>query len=131
MTRPDSELLRAFETRTLEPSNFNHRCHLEVAFEMLRKYPFLEAVTRYSENIHAIATAAGASLKFNQTVTLAFMSVIAERMENDNQTDFDFGAFLQENRDLLEPGVMNRWYSGSRLKSDSSRRIFLMPDLAG
>lgn len=129
MTSHSSELLRAFEARTLDPENFNHRRHLEVGFEMLRKYPFLEAASRYSENIHAIATTAGASMKFNQTVTLAFMSLIAERMENGQWPDFD--SFLAGNGDLLDPGVMRRWYSKPRLQSDSSRRIFLMPDLAG
>ncbi|MCR9213114.1 MAG: hypothetical protein NXI13_05310 [Proteobacteria bacterium] len=129
MTYPESDLLREFETRTLDPSTFSHRRHLEVAFEMLRKYPFLEAVTRYSENIDAIATAAGASQKFNLTITLAFLSLIAERMKTAAHTDFE--TFLTINEDLLDTGLMNRWYSRPRLQQDHARTHFLMPDLTG
>jgi hypothetical protein len=129
MTHPKSDLLRDFETRSLDPSTFSHRRHLEVAYEMLRKYPFLEAVTRYSENIHAIATAAGAPKKFNMTVTLVFLSLIAERIETTQTSDF--ASFLANSEDLLDAGLMNRWYSKPRLQNDSARTLFLMPDLTG
>jgi hypothetical protein len=58
MTYP--ELIKAFEAETLDSTAFRHVDHIGVAFEMLRKYDFVEATYRYSVAIRSIATKAGA-----------------------------------------------------------------------
>lgn len=126
MTAQNEEMTRAFETRELDPSGFRHGDHVAVAYQMLRKYDFMEATLKYGESLNAIATKAGAADKFNTTITLAFMSLIAERMAGDG--DCGYQDFIARNPDLLSKNILSRWYSPKRLKSDQARRIFLMPD---
>lgn len=120
-----SELLRRFEAHDVEAATFDHEQHVRVAFEMLARYGFLEASTRYIAAIQAIATEAGVPEKFNMTITLAFLALIAERASRS--VDCDFDEFIAWNPDLLSRTVLDRWYSAERLQSDLARRQFLLP----
>ena len=126
MTTPPADLLRAFEARDLDPGSFRHLDHVRVAYDMLRKYDFMDAALRYGENIKAIAAGAGVPDKFNATITFAFMSLIAERMETSDHGDYE--DFIARNRDLLSKDVLKRWYSPERLRCELARSVFLMPD---
>jgi hypothetical protein len=122
------ELARSFEDCDIDARAFGHVDHVGVAYEMLRNYDFLSASVKYSECINTIATRAGASQKFNTTITLAFLSVIAERMDATRHDTFD--AFIEENQDLLSGNILAKWYTPERLRSDLARTVFLMPDAA-
>lgn len=61
-------------------------------------------------------------------MTIAFLAVIAERLEADGQTEF--AAFAAANPDLMTKSVLARWYSAERLASEAARRTFLLPDLS-
>ncbi len=126
MSAVDSPLLRKFEAHQITPGTFHHSDHVQVAFEMLRKYSFLEATWRYVETIRALADRAGAPDHFHVTITLAFLSLIAERMTRAEYTDYQH--FILENEDLDSTDVLSRVYSSQRLQSDLARRIFLLPD---
>lgn len=128
MTTDYAELIKSFEACDIDASSFSHIDHLGVAYEMLRRYDFLNACVKYADCISTIATKAGADRKFNMTVTLAFLSIIAERMETEPASDFD--TFLQRNRDLVSGNPLAKWYSADRLNSDAARHAFLMPDVA-
>ena len=124
-----AELASAFEAQDLDPANFRHADHIGVAYELLRKYDFLQATARYGESLNAIATKAGAAEKFNTTITVAFMSLIAERMSLGTAENSD--DFIAHNPDLLSRDVLKTRYSAERLKSDLARQVFLMPDMPG
>ncbi|TQV82036.1 hypothetical protein [Denitrobaculum tricleocarpae] len=128
MSTRSSELVRAFEARDLDPVAFGHGDHVAVAYEMLRKYDFLNALVNYSKSLDAIATRAGAPDKFNTTITVAFMGLIAERMSSSHCTGYE--DFISQNEDLLSKDLLAKWYSPERLKSDLSRKTFLLPDAA-
>ena len=128
MSKNYAALARAFESYEIDASDFGHLDHIGVAYEMLRNYDFLDASLKYSDCINAIATRAGAARKFNTTITLAFLSLIAERMEASRHDSFD--AFIAHNQDLLSSDILARWYSPERLGSDMARTVFLMPDAA-
>ena len=121
-----AELLRAFEARDLDAGAFRHLEHVGVAYEMLRKYDFMEATVRYAENIRTIAAKAGVPGKFNTTITFAFLSLIAERMRTTRHSDYD--DFIAQNQDLMSKDLLRKWYSPERLQSDLARTVFLMPD---
>lgn len=114
-----------FERKDIDVHEFRHREHLETAYGLLNKYPFVEAMSKYAGAIHSMATAAGAPEKFNVTITLGFLSLIAERIDSSKTSDFE--AFLAENADLGKD-ALNRWYSSERLWSSQSRKMFLLPD---
>ena len=128
MSKNYVELARSFEDCDIDASAFGHIDHIGVAYEILRTYDFLNASLKYSECINTIATRAGAGQKFNTTITLAFLSLIAERMEASRHETFD--KFIAQNQDLLSGNVLARWYSPERLRSDLARTVFLMPDAA-
>ena len=127
MTRTDrGRLLDRFEERQIPAPDFRHLDHVQVAFEILDKYDFVQACARYASTIKAMAESAGAPEKFNATITVAFMSVIAERKSQMENADFE--SFISANPDLLDGNALKGWYTKERLDSPAARHQFLMPD---
>ncbi|WP_422384745.1 hypothetical protein [Roseibium album] len=120
------DLTDLFEARILDARSFTHRDHIGVACQMLQRYDFLEAAARYGSALKEIATKAGASGKFNTTVTLVFLGLLAERMEVTPHANFD--EFLERNPDLFSRSLMDAWYSKERVSSENARQMFLLPD---
>ncbi len=126
MSTPQGDLVRAFKERTLDPASFRHADHVVVAYEMLRSNEFLHAASEYAKGIREMATRAGAPHKFNTTITIAFMSLIAERMRT---TPHDgYRDFVARNPDLMNRDVLDRWYTTERLQSEAARHVFVMPN---
>ncbi|MGI9412757.1 MAG: hypothetical protein ACR2PM_03770 [Hyphomicrobiales bacterium] len=128
MNRNYADMTRSFEAQDLDNSAFRHLDHIGVAYEMLRRYDFIEASARYADNIRALAAKAGAPGKFNATITLAFMSLIAERMATTDHAGYD--DFIAKNGDLRSKNVLEKWYSPARLSSELARDMFLLPDIS-
>ena len=127
MTPEELELTERFENLQVAPGTFHHRDHLAAAYAMLRKYPFIEATSRYAQTIRTMAERAGVYDKFHTTITFAFMALIAERMESSAYDSFD--DFIEHHPDLFSPGLLQRFYSPERLASDVARKVFVMPDI--
>jgi hypothetical protein len=64
--------------------------------------------------------------KFNATVTFAYMSVIAERMQSAPAESAE--NFIAANPEILSGNVLSR-YSKARMQSDLARNVALLPDL--
>ncbi|MGH8134496.1 MAG: hypothetical protein ACRETP_14955 [Steroidobacteraceae bacterium] len=109
----------------LDPATFPHREHVRMAFEMLRRHDFAETALHYSRALRAMTAKAGKPQAFNQTVTIAFLSLIAERMQVGPA---DFAAFAHDNPRLFDKSTLARWYRPERLASEAARRTFLLPD---
>ena len=112
----------------IDATGFPHREHVRMAFAMLQRYDFAESVLLYSRALRAMAARAGKPQAFHQTVTIAFLSLIAERLEG-GQWD-DLSAFTRDNPDLLDKSTVARWYRPERLASEHARRTFLLPEPA-
>ena len=126
MTTSSTELFRAFTARTIDPAEFRHKDHVVAAYELLSRHNFVQAVTIYTDTIRILAINAGAAQKFNLTITMAFLSLIAERMNSTRHGDCE--SFCQQNPDLLSMQALNALYSKQRLQSDLAREVFLLPD---
>jgi hypothetical protein len=124
--RPDCPELGRFLRGEIPAAQFPHREHLRMAFEMLARHDFAETVLHYSRALRVMTTRAGKPEAFHQTVTIAFLALVAERMAC-GQTQ-DFAAFLEANPQLLEKSVLSRWYAPERLASAAARRTFLLPE---
>ena len=120
--------LGRFVRGDVDPAQFPHRDHVRIAFEMLRRHDFPETVLHYSRALRTMAEKAGRPQAFHQTITIAFLSVIAERMDGGGAADF--AAFAQANPDLLEKSVLRRWYRPEQLASEIARRTFVLPERA-
>ncbi|QPH54488.1 hypothetical protein [Pontivivens ytuae] len=121
-----SEVTQAFEAQTIDNTMFHHAEHVQVAYDLLRKYDFIDAAAFYAKGIRELATKAGSPQKFNLTITYAFMSLIAERLATKAHRDFK--AFVSENPDLMSKNVLARWYADDRLHSENARSMFLLPE---
>jgi hypothetical protein len=119
-------LLHAFETDQIDPAAFTHRLHVEVAAAMLAEADFLDAARRYQTGIARIAARGGAETKANLTITLAFLSLIAERLHATP----DGADLIETHPNLMDRELLTRWYSRERLADPHARRTFLMPDRA-
>jgi hypothetical protein len=124
----DCSELQRFLRGEIAAAGFAHREHVRMAFEMLRRHDFAETVLHFSRALRTMAQQAGKPQAFNQTVTIAFLSLIAERLDAGEWPDF--AAFARDNPDLLEKGALARWYRPERLASERARRTFVLPEPA-
>jgi hypothetical protein len=154
-----TELLR-FIRGEIDPRGFPHSEHVRMGFELLRRYDFAETSLHYSSALRVMTARIGKPQAFHQTVTIAFLALIAERLAHwpcdraasegipsgDDRGASEgtpsgggpgaggqgkFAAFAADNPDLMTKSVLARWYSPERLASDAARTTFLLPDLPG
>ncbi len=122
-------LLQALKDGTLNPAGFSHRDHVGVAIVALRRHSFFEAMMIVAKGLQTVTQRAGVPEKFNATITMASMSLIAERLQVDDGAPID--AFIDRYPDLLSTALMRDAYPSGRMTSDLARRVGLLPVLAG
>ena len=122
----DDQLMQGFESATLE--EFPHEAHVRVAWCYLRRDPILVALPRFRSALQHFATTKGAPGRYHETITVAFMLLIAERLAGARGLSWE--AFASRNPDLLQrdPSVLAAFYSAELLASPRARDGFLLPD---
>ena len=128
MTLADCPELERFVRGEIPAAAFPHREHVRMAFEMLKRHDFPETVLHYSRALRAMAEKAGRPEAFHQTVTIAFLSLIAERMARSGAADFT--AFVRAHPEMLDRTALSRWYRPEQLTSEIARRTFVLPELS-
>jgi hypothetical protein len=126
VSESDSPELERFVRGEIDAATFPHREHVRMAFEMLRRHDFATTVQRYSQALRVMSARAGKPEAFNQTVTIAFLSLVAEHMEG--KCALDFATLVRAHPELLDKRALARWYRPERLASEAARRTFLLPD---
>ena len=96
----DDELLQQVEAGRLPLERFGHAEHVRLAWLYLRRYPLLQAIARFRTTLQAFAAAHGKQGLYHETVTLAFLLLIHERM-SDVSRDPTWADFSARNADLL------------------------------
>jgi hypothetical protein len=123
----DEELLTSFESRTLPGEAFTHEAHVRVAWCYLQRLPFSEALARFSAALRSFAAGQNASGKYNETITVAYMAVIAARLDETPSARWE--DFRSSHPDLFaRPSVLSRHYSDALLQSAAAKRAFVLPD---
>jgi len=122
---PECPELEGFVRGELDVAAFPHREHVRMAFEMLRRHDFAESAWLYSRALRAMTAKAGKPQAFHQTVTIAFLAMISERMERSCTEDF--AAFVAVHPETLDPRALGHWYSLEQLASEVARRTFVLP----
>jgi len=121
----DECLLGAFLRGRIDSRDFHHEDHVRVAFALLRRNDWPDAVLAFRNGLKTIAVKAGRPGAYNETISVAFLSLIAEQL---SKAEFSsFLAFANANSALLDKSFLTRWYTKERLNSDTARRIFLLP----
>lgn len=123
------ELLERFVDTTLPADQFHHEQHVQVAWMFVRDYGMPAALAEFAAAIKRFADAKGAAGLYHETITWAFLLLIAERQARTNVKTWN--EFAAANADLLawQPSILNRYYSRELLGSELAKRTFLMPDL--
>jgi hypothetical protein len=121
----DREFIDAFTAGQLQPAGFDHRAHLRAAFLLLRARPFLEACMAMRDGLQALAGKLGKPDLYHETVTVAFMALVAERTRSGAG---DWDAFIEAHPELCERGLLESYYSKALLASGAARTTFALPD---
>jgi hypothetical protein len=119
------EALQIFLAGKQDIASFRHADHVRVAFEMLRRHSFLSSACLYSRRLKRMTASIGKPMAYNETVTIAFLAMISERLARRRYDTFE--AFVAENPDVLEKSALAKWYSPEQLNSDIARRTFVLP----
>lgn len=122
---PAGPELRAFLHGEIAGVGFRHADHVRMGFEILRRHNFPDAARAYSTALKEMASRAGNPGAYHETITLAFLALIAERMAAQDFATFE--TFAKANTDLLEKAVLRRWYRPEQLGSALARRTFVLP----
>jgi len=125
----EAELLAQFVDATLPASQFHHQQHVHVAWLFVRDYGMPAALGEFTAAIKRFAAAKGAHGLYHETITWAFLLLIADRQARTDAATWQ--EFAAKHPDLLvwKPSILARYYSKDLLASDLARRTFLMPDL--
>ncbi len=117
--------LAALEDDTLDPGDFSHQDHIATAFIAIERYGVFDAMSTFARGLKTLTERAGVPEKFNATITMASMSLIAERAATSEYRNAD--AFLNANCDLLSKAFLTRQYDPDRLSSPLARAVPLLP----
>lgn len=123
-----SDLLEKFVDTTLPANQFHHQQHVQVAWLFVQKYGMPLAISEFTAAIKRFADAKGATGLYHETITWAFLLLIADRQARQSSSTWQ--QFQAANGDLLswKPSILDRYYSKELLASDLAKRTFLMPD---
>ena len=123
------DLLDSFLDTTLAAARFHHAQHVEVAWRFVCRYGMPAALAEFPAAIKRFAGDKGAHGLYHETITWAFVLLIAERQAAHPCDSWE--SFATANPDLLvwKPSILERYYSKELLASDLARRAFVMPDL--
>lgn len=127
MRLESNELVERFLAREITARDFKHDMHVAVAWSLLRRLPFADALAQCASTIKFMAEREGAPEKFNTTITVAYMGLIGEHMSAHPKATWD--EFISANRQLLDKSLLGRWYPRERLHSPLARETFLLPGL--
>ena len=73
------DVLADFEAGRIDPAQFSHREHVRVGYELLERHPFPEALLHLARGLRRLAGQAGRPEVYHETITAAFLALIAER----------------------------------------------------
>lgn len=124
----EQEFVRAFESCELTNEGFHHRDHIRLAWIYLRRHGEPEARRRIAAGIRKFASHHNKSEKYHETITLAWLRLVADAMGRVPQ-DAGFDELASLCPELLEKRTLERYYSSALLNSEAARTGWMEPDL--
>ncbi len=124
-TNNSTALLAAFEEGRVDPRQFPHREHARVGYELLERHPFPEALLHLARGLRRLAAKAGRPEIYHETITAAFLAVIAERRLSGRYADWN--DFASRNPDLFQKELLQEYYELAVLQSTLARQTFVLP----
>ncbi len=126
MDEADASFLAALESATLPPTDFGHHGHLRAGFLYLQRHDFPGACVAMKRAIQAFAASLGKATLYHETMTIAYLALIAERLA-DEPASIGFEAFLARYPELTRVDYFRRYYPAGELDTPEARATFLLP----
>jgi hypothetical protein len=120
----DLQILRRVLDRT---AGFSHREHIELAWCYLGHHDVEAANRAIAQAIRHVAALHGAPDKYHETITRAWVHLVARHRATSGAASFD--EFIAENPRLLDRHLLDRHYSRELIMSDAARARWIDPDL--
>ena len=117
-----ADLVARFEACTLE--TLTHEDHVRVAYHDLARAPLPEVLATLPGKLRRYAASKGAPGCYHETITVAFICLIHERMATPPEP---WPAFAARHPDLLDRDLLRRYYPPGVLASERARGRFLFP----
>ena len=126
MTAGDSSrALADVEAGRVDPAHFPHREHLRIGYELLERHAFPEALLHLARGLRGLAAKAGQPDFYHETITAAFLALIAERRLSGCYAGWE--DFAARNPDLFRKELLEKFYQPGTLRSTIARRTFILP----
>ena len=122
------DFLRAFEDLSFPADLFHHREHIHVAWLYLKSTDASRAAERMSEGIRRFANHHGATQKYQHTLTLAWMRLVAAALV-ETPEGCAFEQFLTAHPQLKDANLLAKYYSQELLQTAAAREAWVAPDL--
>ena len=125
----DPELRHAFENCSIILAIWDHTLHLRVSFIYAKQEGLESTITHMRNGIKKLNlehnTPETPSRGYNETLTQAWVRIIFKRVQEGNYTDsLDF---VEYNKDLLNPGYVEKYYDLESLKTSEAKNRFVAP----
>lgn len=117
----DDEFLAAMDICRLPPTSFRHGDHLRFAWLHLHRQSFDDALASVRNGIRKYAAHHGASQIFHETLTEAWVRLLATHREES------FAEFIRINEARLSRELLYRFWTPAALASERARLGWLPP----
>jgi hypothetical protein len=122
------ELVRAFETCEINPTEFRHYHHLAVALWYLRHFPYQEASKKMRGGIQRLAAAYGKT-GYYETITVFWLKMVRSFLRNTQSSE----TILESANTLAskygKKNLIADYYSEEKLGSVKAKNEWVEPDL--
>ncbi|HEY4081934.1 MAG TPA: hypothetical protein VGM81_14685 [Burkholderiaceae bacterium] len=120
----DTDFIRAYRSGQIAPPDFTHLAHIRAAVLLLQAEPFLEACIAMRDGLKQLAAQVGRPAAYHETITVAFMAVILEHMQDNS---LGWQALLDAHPELCDRELLpRRYYPRALLQSELARRQFVL-----
>src|SRR5262245_52540184 len=127
----DASFLASFEALEWPAAAFHHREHIRLAWLVRRMEEGGAARRRIERAIREFAEAQGAAAKYHVTITEAWIRLVEDAIELDAPGDLvSFDDWIARHPPLLDAKLLERYFTGDRLRSEPARLAWVEPDLA-
>ena len=123
----DEQFISALEACLLPPRCFDHAAHVRAGYAYLCRLTFPDAIARMCRTIKRYADSMGKTGLYHETITIAFMALIQERLQVRGAAG-GWNGFAAENPELLRKEALLAYYPRAVLDSPAARRrLVLLP----
>ncbi len=125
--------LLAFEECRIPHHQWDHRAHVRIAYLYLCKYGWPDALARLRSGIRALNDVHGVQDRldrgYHETITHAFLLLVRGACAQSAPLRSS-EEFCERYPELLDKGILLRFYSKERLFSRAAKQTYVAPDLA-